>query len=1438
MDIASEISAALQLSSDHDSSTSSPPNSKNSEYGHMESLYSNVRLGKLAQMPSLSLDLFVEAIQVEVYEVDIQNDSREDILKGIIASYCKFIRARGEYSYASLVKKGLCLQQLINMGISKEACDKILSDPEITNRSRTNSTVDDAATRIIENYGSSTNSISGEDFKAIICRFVTTQISLNHYGLTYDSITVLNLRSLMLYDSNYLPILSFPLATSRTVDASNKKSSSDREKHKHRKKEAPQKFKTGCGLPNHFDARSSLRDRSNMERLRKIYDETKSCLKICLVMKDKDFSFGQGGYSIRDVRTGTINNFISQPYNEGEICTGVIDFAFSSSAVVKMVEKLSYLIEQVKVHDSVSSPGSFQEMSANHSLERQPSFLRIDSQNSMDFIKQSQRRKFSGSPKEAFIVSKPSLLFNLSVKIGCLNCTLGASDEIFILRALISDITLEVKDLFNTFRERNSTFKLQSLQLHDLTELGSLHHEIIWIKRTGKKGSFRAEHQLTAPLLIGTCRESIIRDGPLSSDLHFFDIKGSLCHLRVCFLYRFIIDIVNFINIHIAKPISNHFDQHSKNENSGEQFKKFDDDNVSEAAEDGMGHQSDSDEVSSTEYFESERNQAQFHLFSSRSYISLLSEFNESSPILDGSRSKSSSNVPVTSPTQHTEKQSHIPSPPVVEAAAISFSILFEVVDLTAFGPRNSISKDTTGVNVETLILRISNEDFPWYVPEVNTESHVDAENNHLYFDLNSNSWNHFSDSHDQKNDIQYDSCSNSATEAKKDKTLRISLIAHSARAFTSLSQPFRRSSLGGQASSKPDNFFVVGEEHLFQEICDGDLVYDIKMMSSNGLKSNSSNNTQLWQQISGTPFNFRMVLDFTSTQVRLLFCDDAVSSVVNFHVSQSELYLIIAIWSENVCECSQFLESKTNDSEQPKPKVDLPHSLSELENSFDSYGSKKYCDFLANREGWFELLIVLENVAVMCAIDSNYFSRSIPSDGCLSATTDILRSDWPLQGTAHAPPTSTSDKRRASVIAGKPWKSRVKPIAKVEASGMFLHLKMDYDCIHMSLSMGNVIVTDIRSPAKSVHPIVFSVHDSNFPSKGVKYGYSDFLYGFNLLPSSVLASEKNLPFKMSFCSSSISNWMTLNIGLDSSNLNILNMDLVWLIAEYVSCYFRFAEYGHPAIDAYEKLNKEIIPYGGIDTRLFVTRPHITMIRHPLAFSSQVLQLESEKGLFFRYVLDNTSAVRMELNVYDLAVVLVRRYKPPQIARGLRGASGSGRGIRTLIEYFSFSMFYFFSAVDNHLDVKFDCFGQSADAPQYRNSGNNWTDGFCVNLNAEELKLKPMKIPSPTCLISPVTLPPKFGSDSCDVVTCYEDILFCYELVSTFFGLKNDMSQNKKDARHAIRSDTRRIDDEKEVECDSKKCSLFVVLSLTAMRIMIVDNVLGLHLPLIQVLRE
>jgi hypothetical protein len=477
-------------------------------------------------------------------------------------------------------------------------------------------------------------------------------------------------------------------------------------------------------------------------------------------------------------------------------------------------------------------------------------------------------------------------------------------------------------------------------------------------------------------------------------------------------------------------------------------------------------------------------------------------------------------------------------------------------------------------------------------------------------------------------------------------------------------------------------------------------------------------------------------------------------------------------------------------------------------------------------------------------------------------------------------------------------WVNKLLPLADISFTGMMAHIQSDDDATHFSLGTGKCEMYDMRNPHQIAIPLALRLAPADDPtshehvhqrqraaSNETKrtgtdhrrlYGYSDFNFGFDLLPSEMYLPP-DLPLKVSYIQSEETNWMTCNVGMDLLDLNIHNLDITLLVGDFFSCYFRFPEYGHPGIQAYERLTAPyVIPYGGVDTRVFVYRPHISLMKSPLNIQSPGLLLETEGGVYFRYTLDTENTVKMDLNIYSLAVILVKRYRPPSQYRGVRGASGSGKGVRTLIEFLNIAMAYHFVVSQNRLDFKLLVSGPdeesddedeaedthaaaAAAAAGLGNSRRGNTTSY-VDLHGEQLRLGSSAVPHPHSVYPLVPSRTDFTPLSCDIVTSYEDLTFCMSLINKFLQLDAVTTAQEPDgtpemkqsgsAKHtpdadsqapsqsnSFRSRSRSHSEASDasVEPGPQPCAIFSVVVVAGVRLMIVDNVLGLHLPLVQV---
>ena len=190
---------------------------------------------------------------------------------------------------------------------------------------------------------------------------------------------------------------------------------------------------------------------------------------------------------------------------------------------------------------------------------------------------------------------------------------------------------------------------------------------------------------------------------------------------------------------------------------------------------------------------------------------------------------------------------------------------------------------------------------------------------------------------------------------------------------------------------------------------------------------------------------------------------------------------------------------------------------------------------------------------------------------------------------------------------------------------------------------------------------------------------------------------------------------------------------------------------------------------------------------------SQSLFLETPKGIYFRYLGDTSLSVRIELNVFDTAAVVLKSHLRPSVARGMRGTAGSGKGVRALLEHFSMSLCYDYNAPANKADFLLTTspiatsmtHGRRNPTPKYsfkstfKDDGNtanpvafqNWKSPS-VDLDVGRLDLISVPIPLPTA-INPLQSGgrPGQGGSPYSVVFSYEDLLFVMNLAHEFIGL-------------------------------------------------------------------
>ncbi|RYH23327.1 hypothetical protein EON65_17995 [archaeon] len=791
------------------------------------------------------------------------------------------------------------------------------------------------------------------------------------------------------------------------------------------------------------------------------------------------------------------------------------------------------------------------------------------------------------------------------------------------------------------------------------------------------------------------------------------------------------------------------------------------------------------------------------------------------------------------------------------DCVQISVSVL--LTELQGLIPRHSFSEEIIGLTLDRVHVKMGfvASSFPDLTRDI-VEKIVVSKTpwlHPLFFDLVTNEWREGGQetlcaksgaSHmelDDEEDVTfYDTIASAggdeiSAESKQQlqllSVLRISVESQGIEIFTSI--PHVTASCRVKESGTHRSVTTMGTclhfetnerlsfESCFGEVSDGQEV--LRFPDIQGIRT--------WQKLSRSKLNLQVIVDILPGRTRLLFGDTRVPSKLDLAVTQAELYLLMNLWFANMNERPYSLTGEEDAGlAEDRAGLDILFDASSL--PFEDYGTVNYLSHYLKREMLFDLVVVRGEVSAAIASDINYFPNMpgvlFPKDNLPDLDRSLLAATNERFTVGNSSPgvgfgtRNARDNRRNSLRLGPGGQRRVAPLAELSCLGIVLHVRMDNDVTQMSLSASLCEVYDLMQPQSKSLPLILRLAPHDDPTSHqhlnlreaesirregcYRYGYCDFDYGFNQQPDA-MEQLSDLPVKLSILLPSSSNWLTMNLGLDLVDLNLCQLDVVWMIAEFFSCFFRFAEFGHPGLVEYYTIDSNKVPYGGIDLRLFITRPHLSLLD---VHSPASLFVEAERGVYFRYILDTKSTVKMELNTYDLGVVLMRQYRAPEVSRGARGSSGSGRGIRTMIEFLNTIFRYSNVAAEMQTDIQLEIYIPDDD------SGVTESPSL-VNLNTNEASADPILIHEPTCLLPVLVSNKDFTPSSTNVVTSYEDIMFCWKLAERILS-KRSSSVNFEEAKRASLTDISKT---------------FYNVVVNGVRFLLVDNVLGLHLPLFQV---
>ncbi len=781
----------------------------------------------------------------------------------------------------------------------------------------------------------------------------------------------------------------------------------------------------------------------------------------------------------------------------------------------------------------------------------------------------------------------------------------------------------------------------------------------------------------------------------------------------------------------------------------------------------------------------------------------------------------------------------------VSKAVQTMLQMSFE--DLTLIIPRNSNSMELVSLVVESGSLKSYSCSESWFSPVTSkggpgspTEvySRDDGGKNTLHFDCSSNEWRAT-----KKDSSSSGNCPSPFWEIPHTRKEGVR-EAHSSMNDSVENHAHSEFMMNGHtkdshaAAGVKRNVLVLNNASLFVSLVNKFSDNEYKSVSCDeekyfaGVFENESvyfgnkNNSQSWAATSKTPFHMNVVVDHKDCACRVLLADTEDFSALDLTLSMAELYLLESVWFDNFFEMPPTLGAEND--------IFPPYIEMNEKREVPNYDSPLYFEHFSGRDTHFELLFVRACFHLNTSIKCNYFQEDPLSLKFLQTFSDIGTSRKGLSADLEGGDELNID-------------SQTLPICLLSIDGLIFHSRSDAgETNRIAAAASFIEIKDTREPISTAYPIILSAScASSIESDDgiIRYFDPDFDYGLHMKPESVMKSA-NIPIQFSYLKSQLSNWSTSNIGLDNLDLRIENADMLWILIDYFSCYNKSPAYGNPAASVYQTLPSEKKPYSGTDVRLFVTRPHISIMQNPMNVKSSSLFLETEKGVFYRFVCDSESSTKMELNVFDVALVIMKTFRPPPEARGMRGSAGSGRGVRTIVEFLSLAYSLENHSRDSTVDSLLHIFYADRNTSTVEDKDNfvqlehSHYKYQMKDSNSEEHTEFVADIARPKCIFPLTNVDTKFDT-SYNVVTSYEDVMFIVAAVKEFLKIKadptssNDGEESKKPVNEDEIADSGgRLSSKDQLSALVKK---FTVLKIANMKLVIVDNILGLHLPLAQV---
>ena len=343
----------------------------------------------------------------------------------------------------------------------------------------------------------------------------------------------------------------------------------------------------------------------------------------------------------------------------------------------------------------------------------------------------------------------------------------------------------------------------------------------------------------------------------------------------------------------------------------------------------------------------------------------------------------------------------------------------------------------------------------------------------------------------------------------------------------------------------------------------------------------------------------------------------------------------------------------------------------------------------------------------------------------------------------------------------------------------------------------------------------------------------------------------RSIPLHCSTHLSSDSNWGTISIGIDEVEMAVHCIDILMLIGEYFSAYNIEPACGNPKTQIFDKIPLDDRPCTGHDLRLFIRRPHLKVLKTLTSSTSSALILEASEdgvnyipgsihngGVYYRQLLDSNGAKTIEFKTLNLAVIYLSNNN--DAAPGIRGSAGSGRGVRTLLENFYISIFSQYVDANHYLKLEAQhCADNKSGSSLFEFVNNDNIENSVFNTKENEYSPYSLGLPilvEPSVLFQTDNTKPVVNSLSSNIVISYDDLYFLSNIISSLLCIKFK-SSTKSSASSPMQSPSNVDNDSSKnnnVSSQSDTPSMFGVVSLASIRVVVVDSVLGLHLPLFQ----